>query len=435
VTGPGERTAGRRLALLLAGAALTAVLNWSYAHVESRIFGFLGFAYRPPTWEVRALLTALGLLPLVWLPVAPERPAAAGLATFYALVVLPSVHLPVHLAGWTTVGAVAFAAFMVGNFALMSAVALAPPLRLQGVAVDPTTLRWALLAATASLTLVAGALNGFQLDLSVADVYVRRFAARESVPAGSLASYLLALLAVTLMPITLAVGLAARARVMVIVSLVATAGLFSIFGQKSILLTPVFVAGLHAIASRRRPVGTWLLAALTAGVGLSATAHVLLGDVIASSFFTHRLFVAPALTTARYFTYFRDHPLYYLSGGLLRGLIESPYERPMSLVLGATYFEVPGMNLNTNIWASAFGDGGLAAVCLASVVAGAVLWLVESCARGPGRVALVPIAGFMGYLYAEMALPTALITGGLLPSLALCYLLYGASRRAEAALP
>lgn len=421
---PGSAPGADRARLLLVSLALAVVLNWSYRWVESEIFVNL---WAEPTLDFRAYAYLLGLLPAFWLPTRVRRPSDVVVVFFYAFVVVPVVHLGYHMLAWPPLRVLGFNTFLVGCFAVTCGVASLRPPAIRAPSLSANLFFGMLAALTLSLALMTAVINNFTIDLSVADVYVRRLAARETVAARSPAAYGMAFLAMSLVPLGVAAGIATRRPAVVLASLIGVASLFSFSGEKTVIVAPLFVAAVGWLAVHKRAgFSTYVIAGLTAGILLCAWAYLGLGNGLPTALFTERLFTANARNATRYFEFFSENDYYWLSIGVLRGIVTTQYSESMAMMLGAIHFGPDsGANMDANMWASAFGDAGYIGVFAAAVITGAVLWLLNGLYRPEHHVTFIGVAGYFGYVLSESSLPVAMVSGGIIPSLMLLFLLAG----------
>lgn len=425
---PPEPGASRAARWFVIGGALVfaALLNWSYLRVESRLFGEL---LREPPLEYRIAAYVLGVLPASWLHPDPRKPSDVALLFLYAFAVVPMVHLGYHFLPWSASHVLAFTVFYTACFAIICLIAEIRPVGLRPIPLSPGLFFGFLALLTIALAGVAAAANNFQLDLSLADVYVRRLAAREVVIAGSLAAYAMAALAMTLVPMTAAAGMAQRRPLLLVAMTAGVVSLFSFTGEKTVAATPLFMAlVIWLLARHRRHFTALVLGGLALGIVLSALAWLRQGNGIPAAAFTERLFTANARNASRYFDFFSSHEYYWFSVGILRGIVDAPYSESMAIMLGALHFgPESGANMDANMWASSFGDAGYLGMLLISAAAGMILWAINSAARPAHAIVAFAIGGYVGFVLAESSFPVAMFSGGVLPSLVLLYLLGGVS--------
>ena len=408
----GARRRAARAALGLSAALYVWALLWSFDAIMVVAFEYEGIHARPLGILSGVATVGLAMLPVLWLPTEWRRPSDAALLLLYVQVFVPVVLFSPHLTRLDPETSVLYSILLLASLLLTQAVLRAPMPELPAVRIPHGILLGGMVLLTLGLALYVGVLTGFQLDLSIGDVYLRRYEARETLPAGSLGRYGLAVLSAALIPLGISLGCAGRTRLGLVASGVGIVAVFSFTGQKSVALTPLLLGAFWALWRFCRPqmaVAMVLTAALlTAG----SAASYLSGNGLPVALFTWRLLVAAARNHAYHLEYFASHPMYYFGGGLLRGIVDSPYHAPMSLMIGAEYSTVPGINLNANAWASAFGDLGAWGMLLVGAPIGAVLWLLDA-AHVRLRDATAPLlAGFLAFIFAEQSFSTSILSGG-----------------------
>jgi hypothetical protein len=432
-TGASHRAA-ESIAFVLATLVYALILMWSYAHVESQVFGYAGAAYQPPGLGWSIATYAIAALPAALLSPRAERASSSALAVMYVLVYVPFVVIAPHIMEWPIYEVILFDLFLLFNLLVVRWLVSLPNRRFAAVPIDERTFNIGVAGLTATLAFLPALMSGFHVDLSIGDVYTRRLAARESVPAGSPAAYAISILRTTLLPLSLSIGIVRRRLFLVSASLLAVVTIFSLNGQKSVALTPLLLLGSYALL-RYAPRFFGPMAALGAAalVVMGDLMWFVLGNSLPSGLLTFRLLVAPVVNMGRYLRFFSDHPVYLLTGSILRGVLPSPYDRPMTMMLGAQYDPDEQLNLNCNVWATAFGDGGYPAIVIASILIGILLWLMDSWMRETDRPIFVLVGVFVGFILCSSALPTAVLSGGLAPTLMALFLLGGTTRRSFSA--
>jgi len=416
----------QRVAYGAASACYGAMFNWSYAHVESVNFDYGGAVFNPPTSLGLLACYIMAILPAMWMSPEADRPSSVALTVFYVLVYVPFVFVAPHVLPWPLQDVLLLEGFLLVCLALISGLVALPCRAFALIRVRESSYVLGLAVVTITLALLTAALNGFKVDLSIADVYTRRLAARETVEAGSASGYAVALLASTLLPLALIIGIARRRIVLVGASLLAVIAIFSLAGQKSIALTPLMLLGAYALIRwARRWFGAMVCLGMAALIAISDVAAIVYDNIVPAAVFSFRLLSGAGINMSRYFEFFSAHPYYLLRGSVLRTVLSSPYDRPMTMMMGAQYDPTEALNLNSNVWATAFGDGGYWAIILSSLIMGLLLWILDSLARGRHAIVFRVFGAFLGLIFAAMALPTAFITGGVVPSLAALYVLAG----------
>ena len=100
----------------------------------------------------------------------------------------------------------------------------------------------------------------------------------------------------------------------------------------------------------------------------------------------------------------------------------------MSMMLGRVYSPVLGMNLNSNAWASGYGDLGFLGMLVVALPIGLVLWCMDAASVRLKDAFAYLLAGFLAFIFAEQAFSTSLFSGGVVTTVLLVCLLALTSR-------
>jgi len=418
-----------RLLLFMAVGCLIGLLQWTHASVDSRAFAYLGIVYRPEGVVTETMKLVIAIAPVLWLPVRAQRPSDVAVWLFYLFPFLSFVLFSTHNLALSPTQYLFYWFLFIGGLIVVQALATISVLKLPWLVLDRRIITTLIVWITLVGAIWIAVLTDFRLDLSFADVYVRRFSVRSEIASGTLESYALATVSLSLVPICFAVGMVRRNAVLIFVGALAAVLIFSFDGKKIVLLTPLLLAGIYAGMRLYRV--RFVLATVVAFNALTLLALVgsrVIGPEWTSALWSYRLFSGPGLTTSRYLEFFQENPYYFLSGGLLSGFMDSRYPAGMSILLGSVYAPGTGLNMNTNFWTAAFGEAGPLGLLFASVVVGLLLALINAFARRGEAGLNFLMAGFIGFLLTESALQTAILSGGLLLTFTLLYILAGSAR-------
>ena len=90
----------------------------------------------------------------------------------------------------------------------------------------------------------------------------------------------------------------------------------------------------------------------------------------------YRLLFIPAEAHFFYFDFFQYHPYLYLSQGILKNIIEDPYDHMVSVIIGSSFdYNYTGAynNLNNGLFSDAYANFGLLGVIVFPVILGTVI--------------------------------------------------------------
>lgn len=247
---------------------------------------------------------------------------------------------------------------------------------------------------------------------SLLDVYETRLDYRDELAsAGGWVGPLVGLLVLSLPQSLLAMGLEWRRRSLIAVGLLLVALVYGATGFKSPLFALGLVVVLWLIGRRRlRP---FTIMAFFLGLMISAWAvDSIIGGILYSSFATRRLMVVPAMITNVYVDFFTENPQSNWAG--LLPFIEYPYERPIPFVIGFEVFGEPQLHANANAWADAFSAFGWVGLVFVTVLIAGYLRILDGAASGLPMRLTGALAGAAVLPITNSALPTSLITHGMI---------------------
>ena len=413
---------------LLIGTFL-AELIWCYENLISPIFSYLGLVNQRssmgPVIAGGVLVIALSLI----LPVHCRRASDYGVWVLYLGVVVPVSVIPFYLGLMSDGQVFHMQALIVAGFICLELFRRRPPLVLPDIPESRCLVRIGVPVLVLAVVTIVFGMQGFKVDMSIgSDMYVRRVEARSLLPAGSFLAYARSMAAKSGVPILAALTVIHRRFIYILVIAFSILGLISFDGQKAFLYGPVlcllfgWVAKHHAYRAFN---GSFLVAAAAGLAGLSIAEYLILGTPFLAWEFIRRLFVIPAQLTVYHFDFFRNHPLAWMTDGIIGtlNLARPIYNLPVSQVIGLNYFANPDMSANVNLWGSAYANFGSAGVLITSAAAGFLLRVIDSIvAQRPTRdrfIAGVIVTFMTCFTWTEGSFQTSLLTDGVLLSVLL----------------
>jgi len=413
-----------RFLLVLICAGFVAAYMGVFRNVDAGLYGFLGLRYRDigSGWHIVGY--AMAVVPALWMPVRLARPSMVAYWILYATVIVPCMWIPYHTLDGPPERYLTYASVLLTCFYALSFAFRLPRWQIPRPDIPQDVFAFATVAIVGAMTLAVWSTNGFRFDLGIESMYVRRRAAGESIPMGSLMSYVKGNLGSALQPFAFAVGIARKSWILVLLSLFAGIVGFSVDGSKTSAMIPVFLLALYPLMTKYRDRFGYVLPALC---GVLALAVWLLWQVRSDpkipTVTTWRLFDVKGLLTGYYFEYFDANPKMLLSDGILRSFFDNPYHYAAPEQIGAVYFGSPMTNSNANVWASAFGDFGYAGMAIVTVALGTVFRLIDSMAMNRGFLIPAFLTSFLGMKLSDVALDTSILSHGTLAILLIVYVL------------
>jgi len=424
----------------LASVLIAVILLVLYREAVVPAFDYMGFKYHSPEPVlVFFALVMVGLLAL-FLPQKMELPSDLFAWLFFAIVVVPSLTIPL-------VSATSLEPLLYGVMALTMAVALLffawfprVPAVFGGRLAMPSGTFWVLfifLLVGCLLVLVLDFRSGLGRLLSLSgysDIYSLRFSYREQVSSGfPLSPYFLLWTSKVLVPLLMAWGIVHRHWLLVGVSIFLQILMFSISGHKSFILSLVLVAGVLWLFSRERG-GVWFVSGILILSLLAAGFFYFLDNTLLVNVVIRRALMVPGMLTGFYYEYFNNQGLALYSQNFLQGWTTSAYTRPPAFEIGYAYFVREETSSNVHFWADAFANLGYFAVIGVSLFVGVMLAFINSLARSRERLLVVGLFVVPFWTLLESSLNTTLISHGLALALVLALVMPLGSRGAETGL-
>lgn len=427
-------SSGRALCVLLCCMYYAAIVS-SYALVESQHFDFVEMHFEPPPLVYQMLGAVLGILPAFWLPLGSNRPSVVCSWILYLTVVAPMTFVPYHILDRSPVEVVVLPLTIVGLFLLMSVLTTLPRLRLPQPGGNSRLVVWCLQALLVVLGLLVAGVDGqFRLNLSLEDVYLRRFAARDAVGDGSMTAYAISTLTYAVAPVCLLLGVLRRRWGLVGMATLAFLTVYSYRATKTDLFMPLFLSGLAvALAWQKVRFGTLVAAAALAVVVTSIGLQVIFDSPTLSAYLVRRQIMVPSVLTSFYWDFFLDRPaMLYTDRFYGRFFFEPRYDMTLTRLIGYEYFGRDSVNANTCFWASAFANLGYGGMIALTAALSWLLRLYDSIAATANNVLCSAMAGLLAFQLSNGALENCMITGGVAVTVVLLYFLRSDARPARA---
>lgn len=210
---------------------------------------------------------------------------------------------------------------------------------------------------------------------------------------------------------------------------VAQLALFSMTGHRSFLLVLALAGGIYSIWSKRHALrylfcGTSVL--ILAAYGLFRVT----GDHLAPSLLIRRLFFVPIRNHFIYYDFFSrpGNPFVMLSNSILSPFVRYPYEMPVTRVISWAYWG-RAAGPNVGYLGDAFAQFGFVGMFLFSVILGVFLRVMDSVGRRLPSNLVAAVIATPAMALTNSPLFTSLLTQGLIPALAVVWLLRGVEKR------
>lgn len=145
--------------------------------------------------------------------------------------------------------------------------------------------------------------------------------------------------------------------------------------HKSILFLPILIIGVWFYFRKTNSLAVvpFLFSSV---IAFTLITYYLLGDILASSLFSRRVFFVPANLTYVYFDFFHSNPKVLWSNSVLSSFLTYPYDLSMAYVVGS-YLGKEGMGANNGFVASGYAHAGLFGVFFYALIIGLILRFIN----------------------------------------------------------
>lgn len=421
----------KRLSVVLGCLVYTGLLITTYAEVCARIYG-PAFPFRTEPMDLFILGIFLAVLPAFWLPIELKRPSQVAYWFLYLMAVNPTLWLPVQVLRRSPEQVLPFSLTIFAAFALLGLIYAKPVPVLPRLEVRPIFFYGIVLAATLGLAGLIVATTGLSFNLSLADVYDRRAAARSTSPKVGGLSYFSGTLGNCLAPLSFAIGAVQKSAWMLGAGFIGLATVFSFSGQKSVFFTPFMMLAVLWLARAKRAVfGPWLVWLASSLIVLCFLERQTFGVVFVTLAFVHRLIFTPGMLHNWYWEFFSRNENVYLADSIFSPFLHAPYERNVGPLMGQQLYQSEWMNATTGIWGHGFAHFGYLGVVFASLFAALAFCFFDAAAHRRNLVVGAMIMALFGIFWANSALHTSLFSNGVILTLLLVYTMPIAKRETD----
>lgn len=416
------RSVGERLLLVCLCLGFVLLLLFSLERVDSQLFGWLGLHWNPPGGIWMGLSVVMAVLPSLWMPIELKRPSHFAYWALYLMVIVPGMTVPYHVLARSPEDVLMFTTAILTCFTALGVSMHLPTFVIKRPDIDPKVFYGVVAGIVVVCALVTWATVGFKLDFGVADIYVRRHAARNVFAQQSAVSYIKGNLASALAPFAVAVGAVRRQWLLLAAGLFGSLIVFSVEGSRSAALLPVFIFAMYPVVSKfPRYFGFALVGGFLVLLGVSVGSYLVAKFPGLPLVVSWRFALVKGLLSAYYWDFFSTHPHVFYADGFLKGIMPNPYPLATPRMIGLTYFNSAETNSNANIFAAAYGDFGYLGMAFITLLTGAYFRLLDSFSVNRGFVVVVFLAGFIGVKWTDVAFDTAILSHGMLVVTLLLY--------------
>jgi hypothetical protein len=399
------------------------IIYFVYVYQISPRWSYNRYTFENPSILMTIFAISVALFPSFFLPTKFDRGSKVAYSILYFVAVIPIVLIPVLSVAefkhflLSCVVAISFALLsMVHNFDLAKIKLTLSP-----------QIFWTSIALFTIFTMILViSTNGLNLQLASIlsdEVSERRLGARETITEGSIVGYLISWQLSGVNPFLIAYGLFKRNYLIFFVGLIGQIFGYSVDASKTTLFSPIIIVFFYylfkIIYENKLKIHYLYVSFILLVISCSILDILFFPDGVLTSLFVRRFIVTPGLLTGFYFDFFSENPLALLGKGILRGVVEYPYDTGISYIIGAAYFS-RDTNANANLWADAFANFGVIGITFFTIILGFVFWIYDSItkhmdARFSGLLMIVP-----GLVLSQTGIFTSLLTHGVLVICFIC---------------
>jgi hypothetical protein len=364
------------------------ILLAGYEQYVSTIYASEGFAWHPDDDKWPVAMACVFLLSLLT-PVRSDRASSLFFQMVLMLVLLPMLVLFYAEDQPGSFVAQVVAAYVL-TIALRRIMPVGPPRRLS---VSPHRLRRIFfIAALAYIALIVLMGGGKYLNFDLTRVYEVRADAASNLP--GIFGYISPVIGKVVVPIALVLSILYKKYTTAFAFLVCSVLIFALTAHKAPLFYPLLILGVYFASARKH-------VALVFAAGMVMMLLVSMADFWIAQ--THegefwgwigklvmrRVFFLPSQLNYMYYDFFINHDYVLFSNSKITfGLVDYPYDLPVTHVIGREYFDNESMGANTGWFGSGYMQAGFAGLLLYGAVVAGVFKYVDVCAQRSGNLAL-----------------------------------------------
>lgn len=416
-----------RLGLLSAAAVYVAVLSKVYfdklAQSEALGASAPGAVLAPLCW-------VLAVLPACWMPIALSRPSQVIYWFLYIVVYVPAELLAIYSLSIDAGTTLLFLLCLCLCFFLVGQIYRLDAPRIVVLRVPPFVFWLALWALLIGSDMYVLSVSGLHLAIvSLQDVYSVRATFADTVDSSSvLVDYLVSWQVGAIHPFLIAYGLVFRKPWLVAVGTLGQVFVYATTGFRTALFSAVLlVIVLLVVHTQRRRFGLLVVVGVTALIECAVLVDERLGSDVWTDILVHRILALPGQLTGYYFEFFSRNEQAHLGESIFRLLVHYPYSLSVPALIGETY--LGGSWANANIWADAFAQFGYLGLFVFTLALAVVLLVFDGLVAGEDVRFPALLAASPAWMFANSALLTSLLTGGVGLLLLLVYAMPRRARR------
>ncbi|MEN2667725.1 hypothetical protein [Listeria aquatica] len=398
-------------------------LQYAYSHLISPVYSYYTLTNLHPSAGVHLLSAFLAVLPACFANISVKRPSQAVFWILYLFVAVPIMIIPDYVRENPFDNFFFFKLCVLLSLCILYGAGKMNLLEVYQFKVYSLFIKLGLGVLAIGLLFILIKTYGLKTKLvGFDDVYDVRFSYRDSTI--GISGYVLSWWSKIVGPGLFVWGIVSKKYLFLFLGLVAQFIAYNISGQKSIILSVVFiVAVMLAMFKKGQFFGrnfSILAFLLVTGCFLM---DQLSGGIAFTELISRRLLMLPAVLTSHYFDFFSINPQTHLGHSVLGWLFPYSYHSTPAFLIGETYFGDAEVSANANLWADAFSAFGYFGVFLFTCILSFILWIYDSFVEGKNVLfftgfIVMPIWGLI-----DSSLITSMLTHGILIAVLLaCFL-------------
>lgn len=390
------------------------LIYWSFFYVYKNCISpaYLteNFNFRELTYQTHALAIVFFLLPLLWLPIQPERPSDIALWLLYMFSYAPTAFVCFHILQEPFPNAIYLLMAMLIAL-IITDLTRRHPVKLSfhlnspvALPLDKIIFLFSILVCIYILYLAK-----FTFSLNFENIYIRRLAFTES--STLLSGYILAFGRSVVVIFFIYMAFVKKSKTALIALVILSLGIFSYDGTKNSLFVPVFLCLICFLTIYKKS-NIALNIILLCVILISIIEYAGLDSQITSALFTRRIFAVPGFLNSAFWEYYSGHEKVLMTDSIGKFFVTLSNVTPSTYIIGYEYLNDPDANANTGIWMGGYAHFGFVGIILMSMIAGFILGLVDNLTKTKFPLLGFLACAYIGILWSEQMLHTSMLTGG-----------------------
>jgi len=404
-----------RMVLFFLGISLYILLVICYKTQISPLYSYMGYNYKPFSFDIWFICSLISLFPLIFLPISINKPSDIASWFLYLFLFFPSSFVIPMVSKLDFLSSISFVLILMLMFYLFEFIRnFTRPLRIIKLPIRFNIYTFFLPVVTIIISLIIFSYSGFSLNFDI-NVYARRLASREVLVGGT--GYLEAFLTTICIPLLFIYSLWKKNLYTLLIVFFAIVAVFALKGSKGVLFSPLFLGTLYILITyKKMSFGKIILVLFILLVSISLLEKIIFGTDLISILFIRRKIIGPPLLTTFYWEFFSENPFYYMKDSIIGPLIpfESNYTIPRARLIGFTFFNKIESNANANIWAASFADFGYIGMILTTIISAYTIKIFDILGQKRSFVICGVLCSYIAFVWTEGAFYTSILTNGLL---------------------